>query len=572
MLKGFFRQSVFSILIATMLLVGCGSPQPAHGATGALKVSAIEAGNIIHRVGTLAELKALKGGVGRQSVYVEGRLSRGDGYQGVFLWQAGDYSADPSVVADSLEGGHVKPTTPGDGSAGVWKRFYSGNVFAEWFGAKPNDAVDDTAAFVAAYALSPFVSFGEGIFDITTFGKEIAGGGSLAFRGAGSDRSFIQLNGGASDVYSYTLGTTTLQSAIFFSTGGTDNVCDIGGFTVLGNTNVDNGLAVANMFRGSVISDISFREFRKSGAVPLTLYRNVELIVENVRANFCDRFIRLVGMNDGVRLKKAVAYNFSNLLPAVFVEVGWNSEIDTLRFPVQLVFDEVYFHGGDTEPYASMAVGTRVAIELTNSRDTTIHNCWFERVGYALQMKYAAIGSPYDDNNYLHLTGSIRGGTDIPAITLEKCSQSKIEWDWPITLDSASKYNRIIHNQIISTVTDNTTYKENDIFAYDRIRLNGYGRPIEFSKMTVESGDVSPSGTRTGPTLYVRTNGTGQVYAYNITDNEWIGLNLAPTTARKGPVFQAAAVADAGGWADATAQAKFNALLAALRVAKILSP
>lgn len=153
-MKGFFGQIVFSLLISIIMLVGHESQQSAFGESGNLNVSTIEAGNIIHRIDTLEELKLLNGTPGRQAVYLVGRSKVGDGGGGNFRWLSGDQGANPLVIADILEGIFIKPASPGDGSRGVWVRQYSGSIDVKWFGATGNGKSDDRSAVQAAVDFS----------------------------------------------------------------------------------------------------------------------------------------------------------------------------------------------------------------------------------------------------------------------------------------------------------------------------------------------------------------------------------------------------------------------------------
>lgn len=143
-----------------LLLFALTFAAPAVSLAAPLVASDVRSPTITRKVGTLAELKALTASdrSAVKSVYVEGRTAAGDGYEGVFYWLAGDQSANPLVLADTLEGVFVKPTVPGDGAGGVWVRQNVERLSALWFGATRDNgtADDDTAAINAAvqYSLS----------------------------------------------------------------------------------------------------------------------------------------------------------------------------------------------------------------------------------------------------------------------------------------------------------------------------------------------------------------------------------------------------------------------------------
>ena len=153
MFKGSLGKALFSLFVS-MLLFCSYSLHPAFAATGTLKVSGIEAPNIIHRVGALADLKNLKGSPGRKAVYVEGRLTAGDGYEGTFFWLSGDQSANAKMLLDTQEGIFVKPTSPGDGSSGIWKRQFTGDIVIDWFGAAGDGVTNDYAALQGAIIMT----------------------------------------------------------------------------------------------------------------------------------------------------------------------------------------------------------------------------------------------------------------------------------------------------------------------------------------------------------------------------------------------------------------------------------
>lgn len=110
--------------------------------------------NII--VDTLAELQALTGDDSEDSVLVLGRASAGDGYAGMFRWVSGDQSAN--VTADPQMGVWVAPTAASTGASGAWMRVFTGEVWAEWFGASTSAtaATNATAILAAVDYWAPF--------------------------------------------------------------------------------------------------------------------------------------------------------------------------------------------------------------------------------------------------------------------------------------------------------------------------------------------------------------------------------------------------------------------------------
>jgi len=93
-------------------------------------------------------MKAITGLAAGDVVY----LSEG-GRSGTFEYLVGDYSAE--VAADTLEGVFVALDSDSDGSEGVLKRVFSGDIDAEWFGYSVGTAISD--AVNAAISLGFFI-------------------------------------------------------------------------------------------------------------------------------------------------------------------------------------------------------------------------------------------------------------------------------------------------------------------------------------------------------------------------------------------------------------------------------
>ena len=86
--------------------------------------SAAAAANEIGLVDTIAELKALAGGV-NEAVEVKGHTTSGDGGGGLFIWDAADTTTDDNGV-------YIQPNA---GGTGRWIRQYDGDISVRWFGA-----------------------------------------------------------------------------------------------------------------------------------------------------------------------------------------------------------------------------------------------------------------------------------------------------------------------------------------------------------------------------------------------------------------------------------------------------
>lgn len=111
-----------------------------------------------------------------------------EGREGLFEWDSSDLSSE--VTLDSNEGIYVAPDSDVTGASGAWVRQFSGGVYGEWFGAKPDDAAQASANTTAIQAALDFLLnstsirraalyLGDGVFHI--------GGSINLFDTAGGD-------------------------------------------------------------------------------------------------------------------------------------------------------------------------------------------------------------------------------------------------------------------------------------------------------------------------------------------------------------------------------------------------
>lgn len=70
---------------------------------------------------------------------------------GVFVFDSANHAAD--VAADTAQGIYIAPNSDLTGASGAWVRQYTGIANVQWFGAIPNDGLDDTTALNATTAL-----------------------------------------------------------------------------------------------------------------------------------------------------------------------------------------------------------------------------------------------------------------------------------------------------------------------------------------------------------------------------------------------------------------------------------
>lgn len=110
----------------------------------------------------ISAAKALPGGATR-SIFIESRATLGDGYGGVFEWTAGDQSAN--VTDDPVGGVWLAPSSGPSGSAGAWKRVFSGALDPAWFGGRTSAAINAALAFARATGYGPII--GSGMFACT---------------------------------------------------------------------------------------------------------------------------------------------------------------------------------------------------------------------------------------------------------------------------------------------------------------------------------------------------------------------------------------------------------------------
>lgn len=158
-----FKVFAAFFLIGAVLVCGFG---PAWPATTTLKVSAIEAPNMMHRAENVTALRGMAGTAGRQSVYLEGRTTRGDGGEGNFRWESSDLST--KVATDTQNGIYVAPALDLTGASGAWVRQYSGDVNVRWFGFQPdNTAAVNNTALQAAVSVSKKLFIPKGIYNVS---------------------------------------------------------------------------------------------------------------------------------------------------------------------------------------------------------------------------------------------------------------------------------------------------------------------------------------------------------------------------------------------------------------------
>jgi len=144
--------------------------------------------NSPYNVTSLAKAKKLTGKDG-DIIYLLGRSSIGDGYEGQFYWNSSDLSTE--VTADTQNGIYIPPDSDTTGASGAWVRvFYE--YMADWFGT-------DSAGINAAITLVA-IDGGELHFDPKT---TYSGSSSLiwqpgvSIKGHGATFTYSGSSGGA---------------------------------------------------------------------------------------------------------------------------------------------------------------------------------------------------------------------------------------------------------------------------------------------------------------------------------------------------------------------------------------
>lgn len=118
---------------------------------GAAKIA-----NAVQIVSTLATFRGLAGTASRD-IYVRGRSSDGDGYQGQFRWDSSDLSAE--VTNDTQSAVFVAPDSDSTGASGAWvRRDFDGAVYVTWAGAVNSKTNDSASAINAAADLVRYLT------------------------------------------------------------------------------------------------------------------------------------------------------------------------------------------------------------------------------------------------------------------------------------------------------------------------------------------------------------------------------------------------------------------------------
>lgn len=129
--------------------------------------------------------------------HVAGHTDKNDGGQGLFVYD--------SSITTFNEGTLLEP----DAGSGGWLRLFSGAVDVKWFGAKGDGSTDDTAALVAAAAVSNHVFCPRGRYKFST--KFTRSDSNFLLEGEGPDLTYLDWYGAGTAIESYVaFGGTSL--------------------------------------------------------------------------------------------------------------------------------------------------------------------------------------------------------------------------------------------------------------------------------------------------------------------------------------------------------------------------
>lgn len=222
-------------------------------ASAAASQQSINAGKI-HKVISLAALKALVSTPNLDTAYVQGRTSTGDGYQGVFHRTTNDISTQ--VALDIFNGIYVPFDSDITGGAGGWIRQSSilKTVNPRWFGIIPDgdlagNGTDWAEELQSIYDLGyRYVNMGPGIFVIGTR-IDLPIGSALI--GSGIGRTIFDANIGTTASFGLTANCKiqgfTVDSSFFPSTAITDT------------TNYSLSSRRIDLLSGCVVRDIEIK-------------------------------------------------------------------------------------------------------------------------------------------------------------------------------------------------------------------------------------------------------------------------------------------------------------------------
>ena len=206
---------------------------------------------------TLADLKAIQDN-NSHFVYVLGRSSTDDGYQGQFYWDASDLSA--RVTLDTTNGLYVPPDSDNTGSSGCWVRMHSRKRLQwEWFyttdiGIGLNNAIKLYPDYVGMYG-----GFGKFTCSTQIDLDNATGTGTVVIRGSGVSPTTD---------YATIIDGSAMSIEVMIGGRSKDNYqIDLRDFVIQANSSAD-GLLLGDQASGYSISHGYFDNIMVNGGAP----------------------------------------------------------------------------------------------------------------------------------------------------------------------------------------------------------------------------------------------------------------------------------------------------------------
>lgn len=204
---------------------------------------------IIVTVPTLNDAKNITPETGLKnvgSIYIKGRTSTNDGYQGHFYWDSSDNSTN--VTNDTQNGIYIPPNSDTTGASGVWVRQYDGTANLLWFGAIGDGSTVNTTAIQAALNFDKPIFVPSGTF-LT---------GAITYTGTQALRIFGESRD--KDSGSIIKFTGTLTDGLLYNGSGASQGCDFEDISFQDGGTTTNGVSFKDI-RFVRVQNCGFRSF-----------------------------------------------------------------------------------------------------------------------------------------------------------------------------------------------------------------------------------------------------------------------------------------------------------------------
>lgn len=449
----------------------------------------------LQKVATRTALKALSTSV-HSAVYLFEA-----GREGVFVFRAGDYSAQ--VTVDTCEGVYIAPASDSDGSSGAWVRQMNGGIDPRWFGAIDGTSNDSTAALQCAFAVAALgtkaVYIPAGTFKTTARIATLTGSHWSVTGEHGASFLYTEDN---IDILRIDRSTSTYYGAIV-------------GVGFIGNVSGTRTSCEAIRIVGSAANWMSFWTF--ASLTFLGVYRGIRV---NITTNASGDELGF-DWNSFINIKSA-NYEAYNCNDAIYFDKG--SGTGNIYSGGNLVFANsgIAFAGaaganiGDISIFGIQMGGGGTGIVLGASAayrsNVTIVGCQFD----------AGIGVSVWADGYTNL--KIEGNNWGGATELVLLNCAYVTGDGPGSM--ASRYG-VQHDTVYPTVIDNIATFELPTWSGATVVVNTHGL-------------IQGSGLVSTQTQYFFGNNGGTVTAYQIATNTYAngtGGTLAHSTTVSGGVI-----------------------------------